>query len=84
MTKFKAAIVFGALTIPTMALAHPTDVPFASHGRCEVALAQANHDDGVIKVETGEFENLGESNRWMHSTFRCEAIGDVWFIVRED
>lgn len=47
-------------------------------------MAQANHDDGVIKVETGEFENLGESNRWMHSTFRCEAIGDVWFIVRED
>jgi hypothetical protein len=83
MTMLKAAIALGALAIPVMTFAHPLDTPFASRGECESALAQANHDDGAVKVENGEFEDFGESNRWMHDTFHCERIGQAWFIVRE-
>jgi len=83
MTKFKTAIALGVLAIPALALAHPTDVPFESRGECETAMARANHDDGAIKVANGEFDNFGDSNRWMHASFHCERIGDVWFIVRE-
>lgn len=81
MMIFKAATALGALAIPVMALAHDRITPHATRGACEAALAQANHDDGAVKVESEEFENFGESNKWMHKTFRCERIGDNWYIV---
>lgn len=81
---FKVATALGVLVVPAMALAHDRTTPHATRGACEAALAQANHNDGALKVESGEFENFGESNEWMHDTFRCERIGDDWYIVLND
>lgn len=81
MMIFKAAAALGALAIPAMALAHDRVTAHETRGSCEAALAQANHNDGATKVEREEFENFGESNKWMHDTFRCERIGDYWYIV---
>lgn len=82
MMILKAAIVLGVLTIPAVTLAHPLGAPFERRGDCEAALAKANHNDGAVKVESGEFENFGESNEWMHDRFSCERVGDSWYIVR--
>lgn len=35
MKIIKAAIAISALVIPAAAVAHPLNVPFASHGECE-------------------------------------------------
>lgn len=82
MTMFlKTAAALGLLAIPAMGLAHDRITPHPTRGSCEAALAQANHDDGALKVESGEFEDFGESNEWMHETFRCEQAGEDWYIV---
>lgn len=82
MKIIKAAIAISALVIPAAAVAHPLNVPFASHGECEAEKAKNDRSHGTDDLESGTFETRGEANRWMHETFRCEQFGDAWYIVR--
>ena len=67
------------------ALAHPTDVAYATRGECESAYAAASKLDRGRLVELGFFESPGAAQRTFRDRFRCEYDEDAeaWFIVDE-
>ena len=76
-----AAFATGGLSAPVTA--HPTDVPYASRGECEVAYADASKFDRQRLVDLGIFDTYGAAQSTFRDLFRCEynPDEDAWYIV---
>ena len=65
------------------ALAHPTDVPYATRGECERAAAKSAKEDRERLAALGIFPTIGAAQSTFHDDWRCEYDQQVrvWFIV---
>lgn len=85
MTILKTAIVLGALAIPAGAIAHtPIEQPYETRGECEAQLAEDNTFHSFDKVNSGDYENVGEAMKDMRDHFWCEQDPDdgYWYMLR--
>ena len=66
-----------------VALAHPTDVPYASRGECERAAAESAKKDRERLVALGIFPTIGAAQSTFHEDWKCEYDDEAraWFIV---
>lgn len=65
------------------AIAHPTDVPYATRGECERASAESAKQDRERLIALGIFPTIGAAQSTFHEDWRCEydEEEDAWFIV---
>ena len=77
------ALVLGTTVSGGVAMAHPTDVAYASRGECERASADSAKRDRERLVEAGIFPTIGAAQSTFHEDWRCEYDEEVgaWFIV---
>ena len=77
------AIVVSATVSTGGAMAHPTDVRYASRGDCERAAAESAKLDRERLVALGIFPTIGAAQSTFHEDWRCEydQEEDAWFIV---
>jgi hypothetical protein len=68
---------------PAPVAAHPTDIPYATRGECEVAYAEANKQDRDFLVSKGVFDNNGQFQMGVRDLFECEynEQEQAWYIV---
>jgi hypothetical protein len=73
----------GSLIPAGSASAHPTDIPYATRGACEVAYEQASKNDRDMLVGLGIFDTIGAAQRTFNDLFQCQydPEQDAWFIV---
>jgi hypothetical protein len=67
----------------SVAYAHPTDVPFATRGQCEVAYETSSKLDRERLVGLGIFDTYGAAQSTFRDLFQCEynPDEDAWYIV---
>lgn len=65
------------------AIAHPTNVPYATRGECERASAESAKQDRERLVALGIFPTIGAAQSTFEEDWRCEydEEEDAWFIV---
>jgi hypothetical protein len=84
MKKLLFVIAAAGVMMPAgSAIAHPTGIPFATRGACEVAYEQASKDDRDMLVALGIFDTKGAAQMTFNNLFECEydSTQDAWFIV---
>ena len=76
-------LVLSATVGVSAAIAHPTDVPYATRGECEQASAESAKQDRERLVALGIFPTIGAAQSTFHEDWRCEydEEEDAWFIV---
>ena len=76
-------LVLSATVGASAAMAHPTDVPYATRGECEQASAVSAKQDRERLVALGIFPTIGAAQSTFHEDRRCEydEEEDAWFIV---
>jgi hypothetical protein len=65
------------------AIAHPTNVPYASRGECERAAAESAKNDRERLVSLGIFPTIGAAQSTFHEDWQCEYDDEdeAWYIV---
>lgn len=84
MKRLLLLVAVAGLVLPAgSAIAHPTGIPYASRGACEVAFEQASKDDRDMLVALGIFDTKGAAQRTFNDLFQCQydAEQGAWFIV---
>lgn len=76
-------LLLGATAGLSSAIAHPTNVPYATRGECERAAAESAKQDRERLVNAGIFPTIGAAQSTFHEDWRCEydPEEDAWFIV---
>ena len=76
-------MVLGAAVSGSVAMAHPTGVPYATRGQCERASAESAKQDRERLVAAGIFPTIGAAQSTFHEDWRCEYDEEAgaWFIV---
>jgi hypothetical protein len=77
------SLALGVTVSAPVALAHPTDVPYASRGACERAAADSAKNDRERLVAVGIFPTIGAAQSTFHDDWQCEYDEEAraWFIV---
>ena len=75
--------LLGAVAGLSGAIAHPTNVPYATRGECERAAAESARQDRERLVDRGIFPTIGAAQSTFHEDWRCEydEEEDAWYIV---
>lgn len=84
MKRLMILITAATFAVPSGgAVAHPTDVPYATRGECEVAYAEANKTDRDFLVSKGVFDNNGQFQMGVRDLFECQynEEAQAWYIV---
>jgi hypothetical protein len=77
------ALILGATFGVGGAIAHPTNVPYATRGECERASAESAKQDRERLDELGIFPTIGAAQSTFHEDWRCEydEEEEAWFIA---
>ena len=76
-------VALGLTVCAGAAIAHPTNVAYASRGDCERAAAKSAKQDRERLVAAEVFPTIGAAQSTFHEDWRCEYDDeeDAWYIV---
>ena len=83
MKKLILLIAAASVGQTSVAVAHPTNVPYATRGECEVAYETSSKLDRERLVNLGIFDTIGAAQSTFRDLFQCEynPDEDAWYIV---